>query len=585
MFKQIFKGKLGKSSFLFYFFKRRRYVDVVILITTIAFVLGFIQLGKQWISNYKPLGDINLSPWMLPKYTFFSAMRGIIAYFISLAFTIVYAFWAAKDIRAEKILIPLLDILQSIPVLVFMPGLVIAITSAKIFHNTNFGLELAAIIMIFTGQVWNMILSLYNSFKSIPPELKEVGIVYRFSWWERLRWIELPFGATGLAWNSMMSMAGGWFFLVITETFSLGDKNFRLPGLGSYMVIAVEKQNILAMVYAILAMIIMIMLIDQIVWRPVMVWVQRFRIADTTTNINIPNSWLLKLLRYSRIVRWMGLKRSQHRLRNNSKVIKKNNITINFAYLNTFYKYIANVTFIALLALVVIIMLKLLGYIINSQDKIIWIDLVKAGYRTLVRVLISTIIGTIWTIPAGLAIGLSKRLSKIFQPIVQIAASFPAPILFPLIILTLVKFNIGYNYGCVMLMLLGTQWYILFNIIAGAMAIPNELLEAATSFHLSHWQKFKLLYLPASLSYLVTGWVAASGGAWNTSIIAEYYNAGGTTYKLSGLGAIISTAAYEGNYTILIAGTLLMSIIVIVFNKLVWKPCYTLACTKYSLDK
>jgi NitT/TauT family transport system permease protein len=540
------------------------------------------QLLQQWTGAYQPVTDISLSPLSLPKYTFLSMMRGLIGYVISLLFTLIYAFWAAKDERAEKLLIPILDILQSVPVLAFMPGLVI--TLATLFHRSNFGLELAAIIMIFTGQAWNMTLSLYYSFKSVPPDLQEVGTVYRFNWWERLKWIELPCGTTGLVWNSMMSMAGGWFFLVITETFRLGDKDFRLPGIGSYMSVATEKWDILAMLYAMIAMIAMIVFLDQTIWRPVTVWAQRFRI-DEISQAHPPTSWLLKLLRHSRLIRWIEAKLARQKRMRYQQERKAKQPIFNHKQIQKIQRYIANIAFSALLALVVIAIIKIFTYLIYSPTKINWCELTKAGGRTLVRVLLSTMIGTLWALPAGLAIGLSTRLSRIFQPIVQIAASFPAPILFPLIIATLIKFNIGYNSGCILLMLLGTQWYILFNVIAGAMAIPNDLREVATSFNFSRWQRLKSLYLPAIFSYLLTGWVTASGGAWNASIIAEYYNTGTMAFKPSGLGTIISSAAYNGDYTTLVAGTLLMSIIVIAFNKLVWKPCYALACTRYSMDK
>lgn len=582
MLKQIFRNKWGRNNLLFYPFRRRRYLDIILILLSLTLIWGLVQLVQQWTSAYKPITDINLSPWSLPKYTFLSMMRGLIGYLISLTFTIIYAFWAAKDERAGKLLIPLLDILQSVPVLAFMPGLVLTMTN--LFHHSNFGLELAAIIMIFTGQAWNMTLSLYYSFKSVPSDLQEVGTVYRFNWWERLKWIELPCGTTGLVWNSMMSMAGGWFFLVITETFKLGDRDFRLPGLGSYMSVAVEKWDIPAMLYATIAMIVMIVLLDQIIWRPITVWAQRFRI-DEISKANPPSSWLLKLLRYSLLIRWIEAKLARRKRIKYQQVFKVKNPKFSLKQMQTIQRYAANIALGILLSLVALVIIKIFAYLASSPGRINWIELARAGSRTLLRVLLSTIIGTMWALPAGLAIGLSTRLARIFQPIVQIAASFPAPILFPLIIAALIKSHVGYNSGCILLMLLGTQWYILFNVIAGAMAIPNDLREVTAGFRFSRWQKLKSLYLPASFSYLLTGWVTASGGAWNASIIAEYYNAGTTSFRPSGLGTIISSAAYSNDYVTLVAGTLLMSTIVIIFNKLVWKPCYALANRRYSLDK
>jgi len=581
MFNQILESVWGQANALFFPFRRRRYMDLVVVMAGLAILFGLVTLGRQWTGVHRPVVEINLSPWALPKYTFFSMMRGLAAYAISLAFTLVYAFWAAKDARAEKLLIPILDILQSIPVLGFMPGLVLALVG--LFPHSNLGLELAAVIMIFTGQAWNMTFSLYHSFKSVPQEFQEAGTVYGFSWWERLKWIELPFGTTGLVWNSMMSMAGGWFFLMITEAFQLGDQDFRLPGLGSYMSVAVEKGNTAAMIYAVLAMIVMIVFLDQLLWRPVVVLAQRFRIEDTSQG-DAPRSWLLRVLRRSRLIRLWEARRTHRRHVVAPSEVRKPEPAPKARKAPAGYRWLANIALVLLAGLIVwgaVALVVFLAAVSRGE----WATLAKAGGLTLSRVLVSTILGTIWAVPAGLAIGLSYRLSRIFQPIVQVAASFPAPMLFPVVILALARLGIGLNYGCVVLMLLGTQWYILFNVIAGAMAIPSDLKEAATSFHLTPWQKLTGLYLPASFPYLVTGWVTAAGGAWNTSIVAEYYNLNGSLLSTFGLGATISKAAYDRNLTLLAASCLLMSAIVVSFNRLVWKRCYKLAFTRYSLDK
>jgi NitT/TauT family transport system permease protein len=581
MFNHILESVWGQANALIYPFRRRRYMDLVVVLAGLAMLYGLITLGRQWTGVHRPVVEIDLSPWALPKYTFFSMMRGLAAYLISLAFTFVYAFWAAKDARAEKLLIPILDILQSIPVLGFMPGLVLALVG--LFPHSNLGLELAAVIMIFTGQAWNMTFSLYHSFKSVPVEFQEAGTVYGFTWWERLKWIELPFGTTGLVWNSMMSMAGGWFFLMITEAFQLGDQDFRLPGLGSYMSVAVEKGSAPAMIYAVLAMVVMIVFLDQVLWRPVVVMAQRFRIEDTSQG-DVPRSWLLRLLRRSRLIRLWEARRVHRKHVAEPSGPSQRKPAASAQKTQIRFRWLANVALVLLALLIVWGSVKLVVFL-AAISRSTWVTLSEAGALTLSRVLISTIIGTVWAVPAGLAIGLSPRLSRIFQPVVQVAASFPAPMLFPIVIVALAKFGVGLNYGCVVLMLLGTQWYILFNVIAGAMAIPGDMREAATSFHFSRWQRLKVLYLPASFPYLVTGWVTAAGGAWNASIVAEYYNLNGATLSTFGLGATISKAAYERNLTMLAASCLLMSAIVVIFNRLVWKRCYKLAFTRYSLDK
>ncbi len=570
----------GQANTLFHPFKRRRWVDLLVLMAGAAILYGLVMMGRQWTGLHRPVVEINLSPWALPKYTFFSMMRGLVAYVLSLGFTLVYAFWAAKDSRAEKVLIPLLDILQSIPVLGFMPGLVLALVA--LFPHSNLGLELAAVLMIFTGQAWNMTFSLYHSLKSVPLDMQESATVYGFNWWQRFRWVELPYGTTGLVWNSMMSMAGGWFFLMITEAFKLGDKDFRLPGLGSYMSVAVERGNVPAMVYAILAMVAMIVFLDQVLWRPVVVWAQRFRVEETAQG-EAPRSWLLRLFRRSRLIRWLEARRVHRRSvprprARTAKSPRQSDLGPRAG------RWAANLGLLVLLALAAWSAAKLVVFL-QPIPGARWWDLAKAGSLTLSRVLISTLLGTLWAVPAGLAIGLSPRLSKVLQPVVQVAASFPAPMLFPVVIGLLATFGVGLNYGCILLMLLGTQWYILFNVIAGAMAIPGDLREAATSFHLSRWQRMKALYLPSIFPYLVTGWVTAAGGAWNASIVAEDADYKGHVLTTWGLGSTVSAAAYHRDLPLLAAGVILMSCLVVTFNRLVWRPCYHLASTRYSLTK
>jgi NitT/TauT family transport system permease protein len=582
MFNHILETVRGQAIALAYPFRRRRLMDLVVILSGLALLFGLVMLGRQWTGQHRPVVEIELSPWALPKYTFFSMMRGLAAYVISLGFTLVYAFWAAKDDRAEKLLIPILDILQSIPVLGFMPGVVLALVG--LFPHSNLGLELAAVIMIFTGQAWNMTFSLYHSFKSVPQEFQEAGTIYRFTWWQRLKWIELPFGTTGLVWNSMMSMAGGWFFLMITEAFQLGDQDFRLPGLGSYMSVAVEKGDVTAMICAVVAMVAMIVFLDQVLWRPVVVMAQRFRIEDTSQG-NAPRSWLLRVLRRSRLIRlWEARRVRRRQLGGPGHPRAEVSASGARKVRERLYRWLANLALAGLGILILWGAYALIRFLVGIERRQ-WFNLFRAGGVTLVRVLASNLIGTLWAVPAGLAIGLSTRMSKVFQPIVQVAASFPAPMLFPVVIVALAKLGISLDYGCVVLMLLGTQWYVLFNVIAGAMAIPSDLREAAESFGLSRWQRLKGLYLPASFPYLVTGWVTAAGGAWNTSIVAEYYNLNGKTLSTFGLGATISKAAYDRNLTVLAASCLLMSAIVVTFNRLVWKPCYKLAFTRFSLDK
>jgi NitT/TauT family transport system permease protein len=570
----------GLSSSLTRPMRRRLWIDALLALGLCAALFGLLQFAREWRGVPRPAIEIDLSPRALPVYTFFSMVRGLVAYVFSLAFTLVYAFWAAKDPRAERLLVPLLDILQSIPVLGFMPGLVLALVA--LFPHSNVGLELAAVIMIFTGQAWNMTFSLYHSLKSVPQDLREASSVYRFDWWQRFKWVELPFGTTGLVWNSMMSMAGGWFFLMINEAFRLGDHDFRLPGLGSYMSVAVHEGRAGAMVMAVLAMMAMIVALDQLLWRPVVVWAQRFRVEEATAAV-VSRSWFLDLLRRSRFVRRFR-RRRRARASAEAPAADRSKLPPAPAHVG------GVVTLLPTLALAVIVcaaawgafeVARLLWHLPASE----WGRLGLAGGATLGRVLISTAVGTAWAVPAGLAIGLSPRLSRVLQPVVQVMASFPAPMLFPVMIALFHAAGVGLGLGSIVLMLLGTQWYILFNVIAGASAVPSDLREAVVAFRMTRAERFWTLYLPAVFPYLVTGWVTAAGGAWNASIVAEYVTYRSATRTTFGLGSAVSRAAERADFAGLTAAVLVMSMMVVTFNRLVWRRCYSLAATRFSLTK
>jgi NitT/TauT family transport system permease protein len=571
----------GQANALFAPLRHRRWVDLLLVAAAFGMLYGLLLLGQEWTAIQRPQLRIDLSPLALPKYTFFSMMRGLAAYVLSFLFTLVYAYWAAKDARAERLLIPLLDILQSIPVLTFLMPLLLVMVA--IFPRSNVGLEITAILTIFTGQVWNMTFSLYHSLKSVPAEFHEAGTVYRFNWWQRFKWIELPFATTGLAWNSMMSMAGGWFFLMINESLTVGDKDFRLPGLGSYMSVAVEQGNAKAQVFAVLAMILMIVFLDQVLWRPIVVWAQRFKVEDTAQN-EAPESWFLNVIRRSRLIRRWDLWRGRRR---RAREQARTHHAPSLSSASLVEKAVPWMAPVALLIVSGLLVLGTVGifHLLSRLPGRTWVTLLKADALSLSRVLISMGIGVAWALPAGLAIGLSPRLSRIFQPVVQVAASFPAPMLFPAVIALLATFKVGLGWGSILLMLLGTQWYILFNVIAGASAIPSDLREVATAFNFGRWQRFRELYFPAIFPYLVTGCLTAAGGAWNASIVSEYVSLKGYTLQTFGLGAIVSQATADKDFALLAAATLVLAGTVVLFNRLVWKPLYQLANTRYSLSK
>jgi NitT/TauT family transport system permease protein len=573
----------GDTLLDLYSMRPRLGIDLLLLLGLGGALWGIIDLAStQWTAEMRPSIDIDLDDfWSLPRYTFFSLMRGLVAYVLSLGFTLVYGFWAAKDEVAERVLVPLLDILQSIPVLSFMPGLVLALVA--LFPTTNTGLELAAVVMIFTGQAWNMTFSYYHSLRSVPMDLREVATVYRFSWWQRLKWVELPFSTMGLVWNSMMSMAGGWFFLMINESFRLGKKDFRLPGIGSYMSVAVEKERWDAMILAILAMVAMIVLLDQLLWRPVVVWAQKFRFEEGGL-VQAQTSWFLTWLRRSHAVTLVqhGWRRLRAWLPHPARhALPATAPALSVGWLAD---WTARIAFLALLGAMLVGAWKLIE-LLATVSATEWWETVAAAAITLLRVLVSTALGTLWAVPAGLAIGLSPRLARVLQPVVQVLASFPAPMLFPLVVFILTWLGVTLDWGCIVLMLLGTQWYILFNVMAGAMAIPADLQEAARSYGIVGWRRFWAVRLPAIFPYLVTGWVTAAGGAWNASIVSEYVTSQGHQLQAWGLGAQISVATETENFALLAASTLVMSVMVVAFNRTVWRYCYRLAEERFSLNK
>lgn len=572
---------LGLSSFSninFDIVKKRSLVaDFIFIFLLLSVVYIIAHYAHQATSNINYEAKINLSIGSLIKYSFFSLSRALTAFAFSFVFTIFYGYFMYKNKTAEKLLLPILDILQSIPVLGFLPAVVLALIA--LFPKNNIGLELASIIMIFTGQVWNMVFGFYGALNNIPQEFKEVASLYKLNWFQKFKWIEFPTTISSLIWNSMMSMAGGWFFLMVCEEFSLGNKNFRLEGLGSYMSVAANQGNYLAMFYGILAMMIIIVVLDQLIWQPLIAWSEKFKI-EYSLNSKPKESWFLNLLIDSNIIEftkniykktsiWWLEKFKYLIIKNKKKKIEKTKKT-----------FITNIFANSILILITVFILfatyKII-LIIQKIPKETWLNIFKSDFYTLIRVLITITIGSLWTIPFGIYLGLSPKLSKILQPVIQITASFPAPMLFPALIGLFYALNINLKYGSIILMLMGTQWYILFNVIAGAINIPSEMIEMGKVFKLSIWEKFRSIYFKAIFPYLVTGWVTAAGGAWNASIVAEYVTFKNQTISTVGIGSLISKAANSGQISLLAASVLIMALTVVFFNKLVWNNLYKLS--------
>ncbi len=562
--------------------KRKRYLDLLVLVALVGILYGLVIVGKEWTGAQRPSVDIDLHLSALPKYMLFSIVRAAVAFSICIGLTFSLAYWAAKDPIAERFLIPILDILQSVPILAFLPPVIIAMLA--VFPRNNIGLELSAAILLVTCQAWNMIFSFYQSLKTIPPELEELANTYQLSWYQKLRWIELPFATPGLSWNSMVSVANGWFFLMSAEAFSTGNQNFRLPGIGAYMQTAVETGNTTAKWSAIVAMLLLVVALDRLLWKPVMAWAQGFQM-DESLNPERPKSLILNIIRRSRLLRWLEHVRTERLMKRipNPKVLPKI-LPQEPEQRRRAIGFLATGILMVLLLFLAAGGLKLYKILalVGRED---WSRLFKAGGVSMARVLASTMLATLWTVPAGLWIGLHPKWAKRLQPVVQVVVSYPVSLLFAAIAASMLRFHVGLGATSVLLMVVSTQWYLLFNIIAGAQAIPSDLREMGKAFRLTRWKRFTTLYFPAIFPFMVTGWVTATGGAWNASILTEFVSGEGRTYSTFGLGSQLQLATEAHSIPLIAASSLLMAGLVVLFNRIVWLPLYRMAETRYTLDR
>jgi NitT/TauT family transport system permease protein len=554
--------------------------DVLMFGAALALFYGLLVVGRTWLGPFTPQVEISRRPLALVAYAGYSLLRMTLAYVLSLAFTLVYGYVAAYNPRAERFMIPLLDVLQSIPVLTFLPGVMLAMVA--VFPGRQLGVEAGAILLIFTGQVWNMAFSFYASLKSIPKEMHEAAKIYRFSWWQRFIEIELPFAAIGLVWNSMMSVAGGWFFLMACEMFVLGSRDFRLPGLGSYLQTAASEGDTRSILWGVATMIAVIVLLDQFIWRPVIAWAEKFKVEQVEST-NAPRSWVLDLIRHSHSLARIR-KTTVHPLSERLMLYFSCDRSSDRAEQSSVGKtWATRVLALAAIAAMSYGVVRVVMILTGLQKAELQEASIGLG-ATFLRVNLTLLLGALWTIPAGVAIGFSPRLARIAQPLAQIAASVPATALFPVVLLLLIRVGGGLGIGSIILLLLGTQWYILFNVIAGAIAIPTDLKECCSVFRMKGIERWKKLILPGIFPYLITGMVTASGGAWNASIVAEYFHFKGHIYTTVGLGATISQASDQSNSRLLLLATIMMAATVVTINRLVSRKLYGLAETRYRLE-
>ena len=556
--------------------------DVIALAIVIG-ALVLIAYGARVTTQ--PLSTLNIAPLSLdpahlPVYALRTILRMLLAIVCSLVFTFIYAALAAKSKRAELVLIPILDILQSVPILGFLTFTVVFFMN--LFPGSVLGAELASVFAIFTSQAWNMTFSMYQSLRNVPKDLEEATRSFHLSGWQRFWRLDVPFAVPGLVWNAMMSMSGGWFFVVASEAITVGDTTVTLPGVGSYVALAIKQQDLPAIAYAIVTMLVVIIAYDQFLFRPLVAWADKFRF-EQTASATAPGSWMLDLFRRTRALRRItGFVGSLVRaipalplptLPNLNSPLrgKLSSRAIDMAWLVVVS---AGSCFAAW---------EVFAYLKGTLG---WSDVATAvmdGFFTLARVIVLMALATVIWVPIGVWIGLRPKLAERVQPLAQFFAAFPANIAFPAFVVLIVHFRLSSEIWLSPLMILGTQWYILFNVIAGASAFPGDLKEAARSFHIGGWQWWIKVILPGIFPYYVTGAITASGGSWNASIVAEVASWGDTQLTATGLGSYIANATTAGDFPRVVLGIAVMCIFVTLFNRLLWRPLYAFGESRLRL--
>lgn len=562
------------------------WVDALVLAVLFGLLWSVLHFGKGMLVHFDPADQLTIdsSASMIPYYAGRTLLRMWIAFAFSLFFAIGTGYLAAKNRRARAFILPALDILQSVPVLGFLSATVAGFMA--LFPGSLMGVECAAIFAIFTGQVWNMAFGFYHSMVTIPTDMQEAATTYRLNAWQRFRTVELPVSAHSLIWNSMMSFGGGWFFVVQSEAISVMNKDIKLPGLGSYMAQAIERGDNHAALWAVLAMLVLILVSDQLVWRPLLVWADKFKI-ELTGSATPPTSWVYDLLHGAYVFSWLQ-ERVWQPLSDFAARRPGRPDARRAAVRSVYQRWLRRGVSVLLCAWLLFEAARGLVAAIDALHGAlswsIFAHIVWLGFLTLLRVLAMTVVATLIWVPVGVWIGSQPRIARIAQPLAQIGASFPVNMTFPLIVGLFVATHVSMNWGSILLIAMGTQWYILFNVIAGAMAIPNDLKEAARMYGLSRWNLWRTLILPAIFPFWVTGACTAAGGAWNASIVAELATWGDTTLKADGLGAYISAVTKSGDTPLIIASIGVMSLFVVLMNKFVWRRLYAYAERRFRLD-
>jgi len=548
--------------------------DVVALILVVGAMVLIVYGGEQTTLPLSALDvtPVSLDPANLPVYALRTTMRMLLAIVCSIIFTFIYAALAAKSRRAEMVLIPLLDILQSVPILGFLTFTIVFFLN--LFPGRVFGAELACVFAIFTSQAWNMTFSMYQSMRNVPKDLEEASQSFHLGGWQRFWRLDVPFAMPGLIWNTMMSMSGGWFFVVASEAITVGDTTVTLPGIGSYVALAIKEQNLPAIGYAILAMFLVILAYDQLLFRPVVAWADKFRF-EQTASASVPTSWVLDLFRRTRALRAMTYPfAALNKAVSNLHIALPSQVKMATRARAQPSRLVDVVWLATIIAGTGYAAWRIYTYLSSTLSPSDVFSAVGYGLITLARVIVLIALATLIWVPVGVWIGLRPKLAERIQPLAQFLAAFPADLAFPVFVVIIVRYGLNANVWLSPLMILGTQWYVLFNVIAGASAFPTDLREAAGSFHLKGWRWWIKVILPGILPYYITGAVTASGGSWNASIVAEVASWGDTHLTATGLGAYIAAATETGDFPRVVLGIAIMCILVTLFNRLLWRPLY-----------
>ena len=547
--------------------------DLVALILVIGAMVLLVYGGEQTTLPLSALerSPVSLDPRHLPFYALRTTMRMLLAIVCSTVFTFIYSAIAAKSRRAEMVMIPLLDILQSVPILGFLTFTVVFFLN--LFPGNVLGAELACVFAIFTSQAWNMTFSMYQSIRNVPKDLEEATRSFHLSGWQRFWRLDVPFAMPGLIWNAMMSMSGGWFFVVAAEAITVGNTIITLPGIGSYVALAIEKRDLAAIGYAILTMLLVIIAYDQLLFRPIVAWADKFRFEQVASS-EAPTSWMLDLFRRTRALRALT-----YPLAAANKAVSTLRIAVPTALQpsakNGPPSRVIDVLWFGLIAAGTgYAAWRAYHYLSANLAASDLVDAIGDGLMTLLRVIVLIALASLIWVPIGVWIGLRPKLAERVQPIAQFLAAFPANLAFPIVVVVIVRYHLDPNVWLSPLMILGTQWYILFNVIAGASAFPGDLREAASSFHVSGWRWWVKVILPGIFPYYITGAITASGGSWNASIVAEVASWGDTHLTATGIGAYIAKATEAGDFPRVVLGIAIMCILVTLFNRLLWRPLY-----------